>query len=124
MVVRLNTTLRNAMANAVPTGGSLSLRTGGQPTSGDAATQGTLLVTIENVGFVTSTSGTRALAGPTSGVATSPGTAGWARYTDGSLVLDGTVGTLGSGADFIISATTVAVGDVITVQSMNLTMPG
>lgn len=122
MVIRLNTDLRNAMANAVPATGSLSIRTGTQPTSGDAAVTGTLLVQIDGVSFATSASGTRALSAAAIGTATSAGTAGWARYTDGARVVDGTVGL--TGTDFIISSTVVAVGDVITVQSMNLTMPG
>lgn len=121
MVVRLNTDLRNAMANAIPGTGTLYIRTGSQPTSADSTMTGTLLVQINSVAFSTATSGARVLTTPVTGVATTAGTAGWARYTNGTLVVDGTVGT--SGTDFIISAVTVAVDDVITIQSMNFTMP-
>jgi len=122
MVVRLNTTLRDQMANAIPSVGTLYVRTGSQPTSADSAMTGTLLVQIDNVTFSAAASGGRSLVSTAVGTATTAGTAAYARFTDGTRVVDGSVG-LTTASDFVISSTVLALGDVVTVQQMSLTMP-
>lgn len=123
MTIRINNNLRNAMVACVADGWTLYVRTGTQPASAETAATGTLLVQMDSLYFTTPTAGAKSLTPAVPGTAVAAGTAGWARYSDGSSNLDGSVGIAGSGADFIISSTAIVVSDVVTLQSMSVTAP-
>ena len=105
MAIRINTALRNEMFSIVPTNGTLYIYTGSQPSSADSAPTGTLLVRIDNISLSLPSDGSMSLTRAYQGTAVATGTAGWARYSDGTYNIDGSVGVSGSGADFIISST-------------------
>lgn len=101
---------------ASSTNSNIKLYTGGAPGIANAAT-GTLLATIPL--FVSSVSlmaganmGVAPLVAPISFSPSSSGAIGYARWFDSSnvAVIEGTVGLTGSGADFIVSATTLTSG--------------
>lgn len=123
MTIRINNTLRDAMLACVPDGGNFMVYTGAQPASAGTAPTGTMLVSMDYVTFAAPVSGTKDLAAVVQGTAVASGTAGWARYTDGSTSVDGSVGATGSGADFIISSTAITFNDVVTLQTMPVSVP-
>jgi len=123
MTIKLNNNLRTAMVTAVPDGGSFFVRTGTQPATADTAPTGTLLVQMDSVYFGAPTNGVKSVTPAVPGTAVATGTAGWGRYSDGSSAFDGTVGLAGSGADFIISATSIVVNGIVTLNTMTVTMP-
>lgn len=123
MTIRINDTLRNAMTACVNDSGTLYIRTGAQPASANSAASGTLLVQMDGLTFTAPTTGSKSLSATVPGTAVAAGTAGWGRYSDGTINVDGTVGITGSGADFIISSTAIAINDVVTVQTMSFTTP-
>jgi hypothetical protein len=123
MTIRINNTLRDAMVTAAADNGNLFIYSGTQPASADTAPSGTLLVQMDYLTFTAPTTGSKSLAATVPGTAVATGTAGWGRYTDGSIRVDGSVGATGSGADFIISSTAITINDVVTVQTMSLTVP-
>ena len=130
MTVRLNTALRNLLADSLGdtfNSGVLEIRTGTQPASaGDSAT-GTLLASIPlpadafsaaSVG-VTSKSGTWSVA------AAATGTAGWARFRNAgdTLRLDGSVTATGGGGDLTIDNVSIVATGTVTVTSFTVTQP-
>lgn len=127
MTTKINTTFRtSAIDHLNGNSAELKVYTGSQPASADDAASGTLLVTISGAYFGTAAAGAIALdsgMGPYQGNAVASGTAGWGRLTfsDGSVV-DGSVAT--SGAQFNISSTSIASGDVVIFNSCTITMPG
>jgi len=123
MTIRINDALGNAMTACVPDGGTLYVRTGTQPASANTAATGTLLVQMDTLYFTTPTARSKSLTATVPGTAVAAGTAGWGRYSDGTINVDGSVGIAGSGADFIISSTAIAINDVVTVQTMSFTTP-
>jgi glutamate synthase domain-containing protein 3 len=123
MVIRVNDALGNSMTACVTDGGTLYVRTGTQPASANTAATGTLLVQMDALTFTTPTARSKSLAATVPGTAVAAGTAGWGRYSDGTINVDGSVGVTGSGADFIISSTAIAINDVVTVQTMSFTTP-
>lgn len=123
MTIRINDVLGNSMTACVTDGGTLYVRTGTQPASGNTAATGTLLVQMDALTFTTPTARSKSLAATVPGTAVAAGTAGWGRYSDGTINVDGSVGVTGSGADFIISSTAIAINDVVTVQTMSFTTP-
>lgn len=123
MTLRFNNNLRDSLANCVTDGGTLYVRTGAQPASAETTAPGTLLVQMDALYFTAPSEGSKSLSATVPGTAVAAGTATWARYSDGTINIDGTVGIAGSGADFIISSTAIVVDDVVTLQSMNITAP-
>lgn len=127
MTVRINSAARNAMLDALSLGGTLSIYTGGQPSSADQAPTGTKLAEIENLFFLAAVGGSAQLdtnSGPYQATVLSSGTAGWARLDTGSgFIIDGSVGTSGSGADFVISSDQLVAGDQVVLQSMSVALP-
>lgn len=123
MTIRINDALGNAMTACVTDGGTLYVRTGTQPASANTAATGTLLVQMDTLYFTTPTARSKSLTATVPGTAVATGTAGWGRYSDGTINVDGSVGVTGSGADFIISSTSIAINDVVTVQTMSFTTP-
>ena len=131
-VLRLSTTARNALANAIKTaidagsaGGTIKIYTGSQPATPQDAPTGTLLATLTfgdpsfgaaSVGVITA----NAIA-QVNAVAT--GTAGWARIadSDGNAVMDVDVGT--SGATINLNTTSIVSGGPVVITSATITMP-
>lgn len=134
MATRLSTAARNAAANAIvllidagPAAGTLQLRSGGQPASGDDPATGTLLATftLADPAFgaaalgVTTLDTTPILS--TTGVA--DGVAGWFRVADstGATVGDGAIGT--SGQQLNLNTTTISTGVTVEISAGTATMP-
>ena len=123
MAIKINTLLRNSMLSSVPSYGTLYIYTGSQPSSADSAPTGTLLVQINSISLKSPSKGSMSLYDTYQGTAVATGTAGWARYSVGSYNIDGSVGVSGSGADFIISTTSITTNDIVVLKSMTITMP-
>lgn len=122
MAVRLNTALRTTMAGAVDSTYTLTVYTGSQPATANDSPTGTQLVQITGIYFNAADSGAITLFDDTfEGTATATGTAGWARLTDGTNVIDGAVAT--SGSDFNLSTTSITEDDVVRLNSLTITMP-
>jgi hypothetical protein len=126
MTIRLSTTMRNAIADAIAGMmgyATLKIYTGTQPASGDTAATGTLLVDITLAGFNPSASGSATLntSMPVQGTAVASGTTGWARLTDGTNNFDGSVGT--SATDFIINTTAITTGGTVTLTGCTINQP-
>lgn len=125
MTIRFNTTLRNTLADelaGVLGYATLTIYTGSQPASANNAATGTALAVFTLAGYDAAASGSATLTASVPTTADATGTAGWARFTDGSNVVDGTVGT--SGTDFIISTTAITSGGTVTLTSATITQPG
>lgn len=128
--------------------GKIRIFSGSQPVNANNAEQGTLLLEITVDGgafthgsptngleFGTPSAGSiaKATGEVWRGTAVAAGTAAWGRFVgnatdDGGLSatlprLDFTVGLSGSGADAILSAITMAVGQPITCDVFTMTMP-
>ncbi len=126
MTIRLNTAMRNAIADSITSlmgYTTLKIYTGTQPATGDTAASGTLLVEITLQGFNAAASGQATLytGNPVQGTALASGTAGWARLTDGMKNFDGSVGT--SGTDFIINTTAITLGGTVTLTGCTINQP-
>lgn len=126
MTIRLNTAMRNTIADSIASiigYATLKVYTGTQPATGDTAATGTLLVEITLQGFNAAASGqvTLSTASPVQGTAVASGTAGWARLTDGMNNFDGSVGT--SGTDFIINTTAITLGGTVTLTGCTINQP-
>jgi hypothetical protein len=141
VTVRINTALRNAMADAAGAtidggsgAGKLRIYTGSQPATPATAPSGTLLVeiTLNDPSFDAASSGVANLdvSPALSGTGVAAGTAGWARFLTsteaagtGLGVVDGSVTTSGGGGDVIASTTTVSIGLTVSVTSASITAP-
>ncbi len=131
-VLRLSTTARNALANAIKTaidagsaGGTIKIYTGTHPTTPQDAATGTLLATLTfgdpsfgsaSVGVITANTIAQVNAAAT-------GTAGWARIadSDGNAIMDVDVGT--SGATINLNTTSIVSGGPVSITSATITMP-
>lgn len=120
-------TLRNAKADAVDTafgGGTATLKlyTGAGPGAGAAAT-GTELVsmTLPNPPFGAAAAGVISKSGTWSGTAIADGTAGYSRITNGTNVLEGTVGT--GAEELVLDSVTIVTGGTVTVSTFTYTVP-
>lgn len=126
MTTRINTTFRTAAIDHIGyAAAELKVYTGTQPATADTAASGTLLLTLSDVYFGVPDAGAVPIddaQGPYQANAGAAGTAGWGRMTfpDGCVV-DGSVAT--SGAQFNISITSIASGDVVILNSCTITMP-
>lgn len=126
MAIRFNTETRNMIVDAITAiMGSATLRiySGSQPATAGTAATGTLLVEIPLQGFNAAATGVATLytGTPIQGIAVATGTAGWARLTDGTHNIDGTVGT--SGTDFLINTVSVVNGGTVTLTNCTITQP-
>ena len=133
----INKALVEAMAGTVGSAGSCDLKiySGSQPTNADAATNGTILCTIEAIGWAATngcTGGTAALyiTGGYTGTASTSGTAGWARLEkvstgyNGSAAtfrIDGSVGTA-STHTFVINAVSITAGGVVSLLTAPISL--
>jgi len=130
----------NVMAGTCGTAGTdavLRIYTGAQPSTADGGTAGTLLATINNIGWGTdayaTTNGTAALATATyfAGTCTVSGTAGWARlqtvktdpYTGsaGTYRIDGDVGT-SAACVFVINSPVMTSGGLVSLLTAPILM--
>lgn len=129
MTTQINTVIQNVIADAVQTamyGGTLEIRTGTQPASANDAATGTLLLEYTPLYFSPSSGGVAELdvsGGAPQDNALATGTATWGRLKNGTNVIDGSVGLSGSGAQFIITATGLTAGDLVSLQSASITAP-
>lgn len=146
MALRLSTGLRTALLGAngglkeLMDNGVIDIFTGAQPVSADSLETGTKLVRIsstsgtaaaDGVKFGTASSGILPLTTPLwTGVTLVAGVAGWFRFygsgavtgTNGTaLRFDGNCGV--SGADLVLSHTSLVVDSVVTVKTFNITQP-
>jgi hypothetical protein len=131
-VLRLSTTARNALANALKTAidagsgaGTIKLYTGTQPATPQDTATGTLIATLTfaKPSFGTASVGVITAAAIAAVSAVAAGTVGWARIadSDGNAIMDVDVGT--SGATINLSSLAFAINDTVTVSSATLTMP-
>jgi hypothetical protein len=126
MTIRFNSATRDLITNAITaTMGSATLKiyTGTQPATAGTAATGTLLVDIVLAGFNASATGVATLvtSPPVQGIAVATGTAGWARLTDLTNNIDGSVGT--SATDFIINTVSIVNGGTVTLTNCTITQP-
>jgi hypothetical protein len=151
MALRLSTGFRNAMLDTggfttIMNDGVLYGYSGGQPTTADLAESGTLLVviTVDSGAFVPGAPAnglgweaaavagviSKAAAETWSGVGLVDGTLGWFRFYANARVqgastvavrFDGTIAT--SGAQIILSSTTVRSGVTMTLDTFTYTLP-
>lgn len=130
MAVRLNTPLRNTLADALGdsfNSGVAEIRSGTQPaTAGDAAT-GLLLASIPLPAdaFQAATSGTASKNGTWTVAASQSGTAGWVRFRNAAdtVRMDGSVTATGGGGDLTIDNTSIVATGTVTVTSFTATQP-
>jgi hypothetical protein len=141
VTVRINTALRNAMADAAGAtidggagAGRLRIYTGSQPATPATAPSGTLLceITLNDPSFDAAASGVAALdvSPALSGTGVAAGTAGWARFltsteaaATGLGVIDGSVTATGGGGDVTLATTTISIGLTVSVTSFSVTAP-
>lgn len=132
MAISYSTALRTARMQAVEdainfaTGaGTIKLYSGTRPSTGSAVTTQTLLATLTcSVDCGTTANGVLTFAAITAdSSADADGTATWARIQDGdaAFVADLSVGTTGSGADLILSTTTIVAGGEVSITAGTLT---
>lgn len=134
MTIHIKGTVRSAMLDALDVAmnagsgaATIEIRSGTQPANADAADAGSILATFTcaDPAFEAASAGVMDLdANPDlSTTASGTGTATWARCrdSDGNVVFDGSVNT--SGADFIITSTSVVSGQTVTCTVGALTLP-
>ncbi len=123
---KLSTTLRNSISDATAlTATYCELYTGTIPATGATSPTGTLLVSwAGTVAWNAAASGAATLSGApiTSDTAAATGTAGYARFWDGSATgFYATVGT--SGAEVNLSSLSVTSGGTLNMTSASITTP-
>jgi hypothetical protein len=134
MTVRIATTVRNTIANAIwtaadagPAAATMKIYTGAQPATADTAAAGTLLATVAmtDPSFTTASGGTITAGDPPAVTGAAAGTAGWFRLADstGATVMDGSVTATGGGGDLTLSTTTISVGVTVDITAFSVTIP-
>lgn len=136
MTLRISTSVRNAMVDAVKTlidagSGAAKLRiyTGNQPASVATGATGTLLADIPfaDPSFgATSTGSAAADVTPVLTVtAGASGTAGWFRIldSDNNALIDGAVTATGGGGELTLATTSVTSGLAVSITGLTLTQP-
>ena len=113
-----------ALANS----GYLRIYGGSKPANADTGTAEAILVqfTLPSTAFGAASNGVATANAITGVTASNSGTATWMRVvgSDGTSVRwDGTVGEAGSGADCILSSTTITAGGSVSVVSWTVTQP-
>lgn len=131
MALRLNTAMRNRLADSFGTafdGGTLELRTGAQPASANNADAGSLLatITLPADSFGAAASGVASKAGTWTDVVDAGGTVAHGRFKSsggGSLVSDVSVSESGGGGDVIIDDDLLVLNGTVTITAFTVTMP-
>lgn len=128
MTTGYNVTLRNAQLDAITTfaGNAALLRIydGTRPATGGAATTKLAEFTLGSPLAAAAAAAVLSPTLPSAATGLAAGTATWWRIvkSDGTTqVIDGSVGASGSGADMILSTTTVSVGLSLSVVSWTIT---
>ena len=127
MAITINNAGKHLMLDALDTplnSGTLTIRTGAAPGASNAAT-GTVLATITTPADAmgAASSGTKQKLGTWDDAsADASGTAGHFRYTNGTVILEGTCGGPGSGADMELSNVVLGAGNPFTVLTFTLNM--
>lgn len=130
MTVQYSSAVRNAMLDAIETaiGASPKLRilTGSVPADCAATQTGTVLaeLTLPSDFMAAASGGAKVLAGTWQATATATGTAGYYRITDSSGTTcheQGTITATGGGGDIAVDNTSIATGQVITVNNKTIT---
>jgi hypothetical protein len=126
MAVRPNTAARNGILDdglAHFDGATLAIYTGTQPSAGGGATAETQLATgtLPTPAFAAASAGGRAPASNWSASIGTNGTAGWARLTKGSAIIDMDVGQ-GSGS-LSLETVTLVDGDTVVVTGGSISLP-
>lgn len=130
MTVQYSSAVRNAMLDAIETaiGTSPKLRilTGSLPADCAATQTGTVLaeLTLPSDFMAAASGGAKVLAGTWQATATATGTAGYYRITDSSGTTcheQGTITATGGGGDIAVDNTSIAIGQVITVNNKTIT---
>lgn len=128
MAITLGLTLQNAMANQVTTTvgtGQFIIYSGTPPANAKAALSGnTALSTHTLAGFGSAVNGVITANAIADVNASASGTATFCRVlVGGTAQVQGSVGLSGSGADAIISTTSITSGSPVQVTSFTFTMP-
>jgi hypothetical protein len=136
MTLRINTSVRNAMVDAVKAlidagsgAGKIRIYTGSQPATVATAASGTLLADIPFADPSFGATGTGTAAADVTPVLTATagnsGAAGWFRIldSDNNSLIDGTVTATGGGGDLTLATTTVTSGLSVSVTALTLTQP-
>ena len=136
MALRLPTASRNAAANAVGDRadggagpGTIEVRSGSQPASGNDAASGTLLATftLNDPAWAAASSGAKLLdvSPDVAAVGVADANAGWFRMLDssGASVLDGSVTATGGGGELTLNTIAVSTGLDLVITGGTLTMP-
>jgi hypothetical protein len=127
MAVRLDTDIRNNLANEIatrfPAGSTVEIRTGTQPASANTAASGTLLATITLPAspWATASGGSIAKQNTWSATAVASGTAGYARIAGGANAID--VSVAESGGDWTIDNASIVSGGTVTIVSASISVP-
>ncbi len=129
MSLRKNVALRTAQADAFAglwDGGTIQIRTGGQPADPASAASGTLLATISlpTPAFGAAAAGVVSKTGTWTGTAVATNTAGWARFisADSLKTFDVSISE-GSPTDLEIDDDAIVTGNVVTVTTFTFTVP-
>lgn len=119
----LESILNGVLGPGMADGGTFSIYSGAQPATADSAVSGTKLweVTLALSDYNPGVGGSATLAAAKTTNAIATGTAAWARWQKGTLVIDGSVGT--TGADFIVSNISMVSGSSYSLTSGTLTFP-
>ena len=130
MAVSYPASLRNSRLNQVrdavdagPSNGLLRIYDGVKPSPGGAATTLLAELTFSDPSFPAASSGSvSANAITEESSAPASGTATWFRVVDsnGNFVIDGTVGTTGSGEDLEMNSVAINAGQIVNVSSFDI----
>jgi hypothetical protein len=129
MTIRLNDACANDMLDGLDAtfnSGTLEIRTGTQPASANDAATGTLLasMTVPADAFSAAAARVKAKAGTWQDLAAdAAGDAGWFRLKNSGDTrrIDGSVTATGGGGDMELENISLAVGQDVTITSLNLT---
>lgn len=133
MAIQLSTAVRNAMLDAIETligstSVTVEIRTGSQPANCAAADSGSVVVTITLPAdyFNGAASGSKTKLGTWSATATGALSAtGHFRLKQSTTChIQGSVTASGGGGDMTLDNINVAIGQVVTVNTFTLNMPG
>lgn len=132
MGARISTAMKNQLAQTAAgnfSSATLKIYTGSQPATPNDTATGTLLMTFTGLvyqyavvdGVVSLDTG---MSGTPLVNAVADGTAGWGRLEQptSGFIMDGTVGT--TGANFIINTTSIVTGNLVSLLSCDIVMPG
>lgn len=125
MSTPLRNLMRDAYAQLIAENATLDIRTGAPPGVGSGV-GGVLLASILIPSSPTSLSaGQVALSGVWQDlIANASGTAGHYRFTNGTLIEEGTVGLTGSGQDMELDSISITAGQQVIITAFTTNMPG